>query len=381
VPLPKVSIRLGALIVGLIATISACSTTSSTSTESVDSFSPAPIVVGSLAAATGSGATYGISQQRGIALAVNTLADGAIKVVTFDDLSTNAGATAAMASALANDPSAIVGPTLSSGAAAADPLAQTAGVPVLAASNSTVDITAIGDMIWRVILPDSSMIPQAVAAAAKSNPIHTAGMVWEPADSYSAEAAKSFRAAAPTQGITISSEAPYIDGSTTIDAVLAKATASKPDALFLPLRSAVASDFLKTAAKLALPQIKIGGNGFNSMALLTSAGSAADGLIVATSWNIAESSDASSEFVAQYREAYGIDPDAFAAQGYAAVQVLLGAITAGGGSAPTQVQQGLKSLGTLDTVLGRFSFDDKHNPTYPAVVQVATNGTFAVFGS
>ncbi|MEH2513851.1 ABC-type branched-subunit amino acid transport system substrate-binding protein [Nitrobacteraceae bacterium AZCC 1564] len=44
---------------------------------------------------------------------------------------------------------AILGPTLSNSAFAADPIAQQAGIPVIASSNTAPNVTKIGDFIFR----------------------------------------------------------------------------------------------------------------------------------------------------------------------------------------------------------------------------------------
>src|SRR5262249_23213835 len=62
---------------------------------------------------------------------------------------------------------AILGPTISTQALAADPLAQAAGVPVVASSNTASGITTIGDYIFRTSLPESAVIPNTVKVAAK----------------------------------------------------------------------------------------------------------------------------------------------------------------------------------------------------------------------
>ena len=55
--------------------------------------------------------------------------------------------------------SAIIGPTLSSTAFAADPIAQKAGVPVLGTSNTATGITDMGTFVFRDSLPQSGVIP------------------------------------------------------------------------------------------------------------------------------------------------------------------------------------------------------------------------------
>jgi branched-chain amino acid transport system substrate-binding protein len=242
------------------------------------------MAVASIASSTGSASAYGIAQQNGTVLAVTELADGSIKLSTYDDRSDPQAGTDAMKKALSEGASVVLGPTLSPVAAAADPFAQSAGVPVLGVTNATLDMAAIGNLIWRVSLSENAMVSASVKYAESKKSVKTATLIWEPSDGYSAGSAASFRAAAQANGITITSEQTYVDGSTPVDAVAGAALASSPDAVFFALRSAVADDFLVATA--STKALRVGGNGFNSAAVVASSGAGADGLIVSGSWNI-----------------------------------------------------------------------------------------------
>ena len=65
---------------------------------------------------------------------------------------------------------AIVGPTLSQQAFAADPIANKAGVPVVGPSNTAQGIPQIGEYISRVSAPVTQIAPHAVKAAMDMNP-------------------------------------------------------------------------------------------------------------------------------------------------------------------------------------------------------------------
>lgn len=365
-----------AAALSLVLVAGACGSDTATPATTT-AFSGPPATVVSIASLTGSASPYGTGQDAGTRLAVDTLSGGRLVVESLDDLSTPDGGKAAMAAGLAVSPVAVLGPTLSGVAAVADPAASAAGVPVLAVTNTTLDIAAAGDTVWRVTLSESTMIPQAVAAAVARGPLRTAALVWEPADNYSPGAAEAFRAAAAAEGITIVAEVPYVEGSTTAAQVLSTAAATSPDALFLAARSALATQLLLASQDLGLERVRVGGNGFNAPEVLATAGTAADGTIVAASWNIGDQSPGMAEFIAAYRARYGIDPDAFAAQGYAGIQVLLAAMEAGGGSTPAAVQAGLGRLGSVDTVLGVLSFQGRE-ASYPAAVQIVAGGRFTL---
>jgi len=87
------------------------------------------MAVASIASSTGSASAYGVTQQNGTVLAVNELADGSIRLSTYDDLSDPQAGTDAMKKALSDGAQVVLGPTLSPVAAAADPIAHQSEFP------------------------------------------------------------------------------------------------------------------------------------------------------------------------------------------------------------------------------------------------------------
>jgi branched-chain amino acid transport system substrate-binding protein len=338
------------------------------------------LLVGSIASETGSGAPYGTSQLQGQVLAMETLvSESGIEamMVNVDDRSTAADGVAAMEDLVDQGAAVVLGPTLSPVAAEADPVAQAAGVPVLAVTNTTLDLAAIGDLVWRVSLSEEAMVPQAVGAAQDRYQITTAALVYDQTDGYATGAADAFRSAAAAHGITLVADAGFAPGTKAAADALAVATAATPQALFLAARSAAAVELLDAAALLGLTQVLVGGNGFNTPDVLSVAGAAADGLIVAASWNIEVANPENAAFVAAYRERFGHDPDAFAAQGFAGIQLLLAAVADGGGTTPDDVAEGLAALGPVPTVLGEVRFEGRE-ASYPAAVQVVRGERFVL---
>ena len=345
-----------------------------TACSSSDASSAPTIRLASIASASGSGSAYGENVQRGVKLAVELLGEGRVDLRIWDDRSTNDGGTVAMRDAVDWKASAVLMPTLSPVALAAAPLGTAAGIPMLGVSNATIDLAAAGEWFWRVSKSESQMVTASVDAVARRG--QNAVLIWEPSDGYSVGSRQAFIDAAAANGVTITSELAYVDGSTTATALAARAAAASPDLLFMALRSAVAADFL--TATSGSSATRVGGNGFNSKPVITKAGVASEGLIVSGSWNADEPIPMSGAFIDRYLATYGSLPDSFAAQGYAAVQVVMSAARRGGGTTPADIQRGLGLLGRVTnpvpTVLGDFGFTVAREPTYPAVVQQVRAG-------
>ena len=133
------------------------------------------------------------------------------------------------------------------------------------------------------------------------------------------------------------------------------------------------------------PKISIiGGNGFNSPAIVKAAGAAAEGMIVGAAWNLNSTEPLSAKFITAYKAAANKDPDQFAAQAYAGVYILYDAIKRANvegkslADARTAIRDALKSTSGVDTVLGKFSFTDARDANHTPVVQIVNNGVFDV---
>jgi branched-chain amino acid transport system substrate-binding protein len=93
-----------------------------------------------------------------------------IELVFQDTAGDEAGAINAFQTVIAEGVVGIVGPTLSQQAFAADPIAEQAGVPVLAPSNTARGIPEIGAYIARVSSPVAVVAPNSVRTALDINP-------------------------------------------------------------------------------------------------------------------------------------------------------------------------------------------------------------------
>ena len=128
----------------------------------------------------------------------------------------------------------------------------------------------------------------------------------------------------------------------------------------------------------------IGGNGFNSPAIVKAAGPAAEGMIVGAAWNLNSTEPLSAKFIAAYKAAANKDPDQFAAQAYAGVYILYDAIKRANiegkslADARTAIRDALKGTSGVDTVLGKFSFTGARDANHTPVVQIVNNGVFDV---
>jgi branched-chain amino acid transport system substrate-binding protein len=344
--------------------------------------------LGAVLSQSGAAAVYGVSSRRGIELAVDRLnaaagaSDPLLSVTFLDDGTDPATAVRAMKKLSRSDKSlAVLGPTLSSVAFAADPLAQKDGLPVLGISNTAPGVTAIGDYVFRDSLTEAVVVPNTVHVVLSHVPFTTAALIYQTGDAYTVGAAQAFRDAAAAEGVAIVSEQSFAPGTTDFSNEVGAMHDAAPGAVFIATFIADAAAIVQKARDVGFgaETAIVGGNGLNSSAFLTAAGAAAEGVWVGAAWNAAKPDAASLAFVADFTARYGFAPDQFAAQAYAGVQILSRAIRdAGSTSDRAAVRDALAAIADLPTVLGSFSFSPERDAIVTPVVQVVSGGTFVL---
>ena len=282
---------------------------------------------------------------------------------------------------------AIIGPTLSNEALSSDPVAQKAGVPVLAVSNTAGGITDMGDYIFRDSLAEFQVIPETVKQSKAKLNLTKVSLLYASDDAFSKSGADVFRKELEANGIQILSEQTFSTNDIDYKTQLTAIKAENPDAIVVSALAKPAQTIIQQARRdVGIdPKITIiGGNGFNSPAVVTAAGDAAEGLIVGAAWNPNSTEPMSQEFVTKYTEKYGKGPDQFASQAYAGVYIMYDAAKRADlegkslADARTAIRDALKSTSGVATVLGNFSFTEKRDANHPPVVQVVKEGKFDI---
>ncbi|MGI9148348.1 MAG: ABC transporter substrate-binding protein [Chloroflexota bacterium] len=343
--------------------------------------------IGAALSLTGSGSLFGAAQRSGIRLAqdeintTHTLGNSRLEVLIEDDGSNREQASAAFQGFIENGHVvAIMGPTLSDTALSVDPLAQQAGVPVLAISNSAAGLTQIGDAIFRDCLTETQLAPQIIKKVRSRLKMHNAALLHSDTDP-NRTGSQAFKKALQDMGIRIGAEQVFTPDQTDFASQLDEIRASRPDALFVTAPAHSAASILIQARQHGLTNVPIiGSSSFNSDSVLRSAGEAAEGLIVGSSWSAANLSARNQHFIQSYRGRYGADPDQLAAQAYTGVLILATALRdATSVSDPHAVRDALERVRELDTPLGPFSFDDARDAVYTPSVQIVRQGQFQLF--
>jgi len=335
---------------------------------------------------TGPAGAYGTSQKNALALAAADIDSGKIETggqkvsVDIQDAATSpAQVINIMQSAFGNGTSFIIGPTLSSEAFKADPLAVKAGVPVMGISNTASGITEMGPCVFRNSLSEAQIVPDVIAAAKKAWNIKTAAIIYGDDDQFTKADYTIFNADLPKAGVKVVDVETFHKGDVDFKAQLTKIKQAKPDVVIYGALYAEGAKLLTQAREIGLDAHQIGGNGFNSPQIIALAGKDAQGVVVGAAWFSGADTAGNAAFVKDYIAKYGKGPDQFAAQAYAGAQIAAAAVKKSHPGNAAEMCQALKNMGTVETVIGPFKFAPSRDADAHGFVVQIKGDTFAKF--
>lgn len=344
-----------------------------------------PILVGAAYALSGPLATYGQSIQNGINLAVQEvndsryLGDGTLEIIWEDTAGLDNQAVSVYEKLINQDGVvAILGPTLSAAAFAADPVAQAAGVPVIGSSNIAPGITNIGDYIFRTAMPEGVVIAETVRQVSQALSLQNVVIVYNRNNGYTRESWLNFKQALANENITVLATVPFDSDNPDFSAQLAELPTLDTDAILLVATSADAGRIIAQARQFGLPEtiLFIGTSSLNTPGFFEAGQQAVNGTIIGSPWSVRNTTGSNRQFVANYLARFGTVPDHLAAQSYTAVRALATALRQIDSTERAALREALAALKLMESPLGLFSFDEARNPDHPVILQVAQDGQF-----
>ena len=330
---------------------------------------------------TGAAAQYGVSQKNALEMAVADLnaVGGVTYKLTVEDDQTDPKQAIQVFEGFINDgASIIIGPTLSNTAKQADPVAQEGKTPVLGVSNTATGITEIGDYIFRDSLTEDAVIPQTVAAAVKNLDLKKVVVMYSNDDAFTESGYQAFASALENEGVEVVDTVTFSKADTDFHALLDTVKKSNADAIVVSALLDAAVPLVTQAREIGIDTPIVGGNGFNSPALIKGAGDAAEGVIVGAAWNSASDNEQNVKFIEDYTAEFSSAPDQFSAQAYAGMQIIDHAVRAGCSADREDIKTNLGEIKNVPTVLGDVSLNENRDAVHDALVQVVRDGKFAI---
>ncbi|MBK9036881.1 MAG: ABC transporter substrate-binding protein [Myxococcales bacterium] len=295
-----------------------------------------PVMIGHFASMTGSEATFGQSTDRGIRLAIaernaaidaGTLKGRKIDLTTEDDAGKPQEAGTAVTKLITRTKVvAILGEVASGLSMAGGQVAQQYGVPMISPSSTNPAVTQIGDMIFRVCFLDEFQGKVVAKFAVEELKAKKVAILFDQGQPYSKGLADFFEKALKAAGGEVATRQAYDTNNPDVGAQLASIKDANPDAVFLPGYYTQAANIARQARKLGITVPFLGGDGWDSAKLEEIGGDAVQGSFFSNHYSPEEETPAVQNFVAKYKAKHGAAPDALAALGYDAANLLFAAI-------------------------------------------------------
>lgn len=223
---------------------------------------------------------------------------------------------------------ALVGPTLSQQAFAADPIAQRRGVPVVAPSNTATNIPQIGGFISRVSAPSTEIAPLSIAKALELNPsIRRAAVFYAQDDAYSTSESAIFQQALTDKGLKPVTVQRTQLNDQDFQNQITGALRQTPDLIVISAQAVDGGNLIRQLRELGYKGSIVVGNGMNTPNIYPICQAYCDGILIAQAYSPELDTPMNREFVALYKQAKGgAIPPQLTAQAFSAYQVVAEAL-------------------------------------------------------
>jgi branched-chain amino acid transport system substrate-binding protein len=336
---------------------------------------PNEIRIGEYGSLTGAQATFGISTDDGIKLAVDEInaAGGingkTIKLTSYDDQGDPAEAAVVVTKLITQDQVQVVlGEVASSLSLAAAPICQQNKVPMISPSSTNPKVTQVGDYVFRVCFIDPFQ-GQVMADFAMGNlKAKTAAVFRDQKSDYSMGLADFFVKRFKEKGGTIVLDQSYVAGDIDFKSQLTTFRQQKPDVIFVPGYYTEVGLIAKQARELGVKVALLGGDGWDSSKLYEIGGAALDGCYFSSHYSPESTDPMVRDFVKKYQAKYGQVPDALATLGYDSVGVLAAALKNAKSLSSADIRDAIAATKAYPGVTGSISLDANRDAVKPAVV-------------
>lgn len=342
-----------------------------------------PIIIGAVLSLTGRDAAFGQECLAGLDIAVEEAnAEGGVhnrpvELQVFDDKSNPILAAEGVRTLVRQfNPVAIVGSNTSMVTSAAAVAAQTIGVPLVVPEATKPEISSIGDWIYRVCFVDPDMAAGLATYAYGDLGLRRVAILTEEKHDWTMSFTKYFRDKFVALGGEIVYQASYKAGATEFDSMVQGASDVQADAImvsgFYPEAGAVIACAKRDGVNLAF----LGGDGWESDGLFTSAGDAITDrsrVFIASHFSGDVKRVKVRGFVDAFREKFGRRPNTSSALGFDAGGMIVGAVTDASEPTAGAVKTALAHV-RHEGVTGYITIDATRNPSKKVIILQASPG-------
>jgi branched-chain amino acid transport system substrate-binding protein len=332
------------------------------------------IKIGGVGPLTGEAATFGASTKNGYDMAVaewnakGGVLGKQVKMTFADDKGDPAeGATVFTKLIDENKVCAVIGTVMSKVSLAGAPICQNAKIPMMATSSTNPKVTLVGNYIFRVCFIDPFQGTVGAKFAYEDLKARKAACIFDVGNDYTKGLSEFFKAKFTALGGQVVGYEGHATGTTDFKAQLTKVLAASPDILYVSDYYNDVALIAKQARELGFKGPLVGGDGWDSPKLVEVGGAAVEGCFFTNHYSQDNTTPLVQNFVKAYSAKYSGAPDALAALGYDATNIMLDAIQRAGKTDGASIKDALVKT-DLQTVTGHVKFDGDRNPVKSAVI-------------
>lgn len=303
-----------------------------------------PLPIGAVLALTGNANVYGQDQRLGLQLAESWAKTQPLQrplaVQLQDGGSDEASATSAFNLLIRRGVLALVGPTLSQQAFAADPIAERRGVPVVAPSNTASGIPQIGFFISRVSAQSSVIAPLSLEEALRRQPgLKRVAVFYAQDDAYSTAETTIFQRALAAKALQPVSIQRTQLGDNDFQNPISAALRERPELIVISAQAVDGGNLVRQLRELGYRGQIVVGNGMNTPNIYPICQQWCDGMLIAQAYSPELDTPTNKAFLKLFAQKQGGGlPPQLTAQAFTAYQVLFEA------SQRLQARGGLEAL-------------------------------------
>jgi branched-chain amino acid transport system substrate-binding protein len=342
------------------------------------------IKIGQYASLTGSEATFGISSDNGLKLAVEEINKNGgvlgkkIEMITEDNQGKTSETQTVVQKLINRDKVvAIIGEVASSRSKAGAPICQQNHIPMITPASTNPEVTAIGDYIFRVCFIDPFQATVMSKFILNSMKIKKVALLVDQKNAYSTGLAENFRRIFTSMGGEIIEEQKYSNGDKDFKAQLTSIKSKNPEGLFIPGYYTDVGLIAIQAREIGITAPLFGSDGWESEKLTEGkAKDALEGCYFSTHVSAEDPNPDVQSFIKRYREKFKMEPDAMSFLAYDAGMLLFDAMKRAGSTEGEKVKNELAKTKDFKGVTGLITINEKRDAVKPAVVLEIKGGKF-----
>jgi branched-chain amino acid transport system substrate-binding protein len=234
-------------------------------------------------------------------------------------------------------------------------------------------------------LGEADVVPLAIDVARKHLHFTKVAIIYGKDNAFTIGDGAIFKDVAQREGLQVVDTETYATGDEDFSAQLTRIKNAHPDVILVGALIGEAVRILTQGRRLGIRASVhfIGGNGFNSPALIQQAGAASEGAIEGTAWFPGSTRPPNRTFISRYRSRFGTAPDQFAAQAFDGVNILAAGIqqahTTTDRAALRRALTSLRNISVVTGATGTFRFTPSRDTGETGTVQIVRNGRFELY--